>query len=571
VTEKGKLARRERSGGSKRHTLGVLRLSGGSLAGYAIVVSVMALLWVLLPSVKAPAQKLQQLGKKGSAVLGGVVNFKTLAELEALAPAQSGQRVIPFMPAPPPHPLPSGNAIATPQAPPPTTPGAALLPSPAPLKSFAALGDDDTAIPPDTMGAAGPNHLVVTLNTQVRIQDRSGTTISTVSLDSFWGSLSGVSSVFDPRLTYDPFDNRWIFVVGANPESASSLLLVGVSQSSDPTGNWNLYKVTVDGTGTDWGDFPSIGFNKDWVGVNLNLFTVSGNAFDMGAIYAINKADLYAGNATVGLTTFTDSNAFAEAPAATFDDSLATLYLVEGFNGNSGGSGYLRISSISGTVGSEVYAGQVALVGTPNPWAFEPTGGGDFAPQLGTTHKIQNNDDRILNVVYRNGSLWAAHNVFLPASHPTRTAAQWWQFAPDGTVQQFGRVDDATGTNFYAFPTIAVNSQNDVLLSYSIFSATQYASASYSIRSGGDPPNTLRSVNLLKAGEAVYYKTFGGSQNRWGDFSSTVVDPANDLDFWTIQEYASSPNFGNGDNRWGTWWGEVTPPPLKRRGQVISQ
>jgi hypothetical protein len=36
------------------------------------------------------------------------------------------------------------------------------------------------------------------------------------------------------------------------------------------------------------------------------------------------------------------------------------------------------------------------------------------------------------------------------------------------------------------------------------------------------------------------------------------VDPANDTDLWTIQEFgASSPSSGNS---WGTWWGRITPP-----------
>lgn len=583
MAENSRLARETRPGSSLDRNFAWLRTPGryttsiiapGRIAGYAFLVCVLSLAGVGFYPGRMFAQETPQRGNKGLAVLGAVVNFKQLAAREALSPSppHPERRVIPFMSGPSSRPLPAGTAPAeAAQAPAPSAPSPTVLSSPAPLKSFEALGDNDQYIPPDTMGAAGPSHLMVTLNSQVRIQDKSGNQVSIVTLYSFWSGLSGVSLVFDPRLTYDPFNDRWIFVVGANPESTSSLLLVGASQTSDPTGSWNLYKVTVDGTGTDWGDYPSLGFNKDWVVVNLNLFSVSGNLFDMGKIFVLKKSDLYSGNATVGMTTFTDSNDFTEFPAVTYDNSLATLYLVENYNGNSGGRGYLRISSISGTVGSETYTAQVAFVSTSNTWASGPSGGADFAPQLGTTHKIQNNDARIMNAVYRNGSLWAAQNAFLPANNPSRTAAQWWQFAPDGTVQQFGRVDDSTGTNFYAFPSIAVNSENDVLLGYSTFSASQYASAAYSIRSGGDPPNTLRTLHLLKAGEAVYYKTFSGTLNRWGDYTSTVVDPTNDLDFWTIQEYASSPNFANGDNRWGTWWGNVTPPPLKRRGQLISQ
>src|SRR5207245_8373711 len=74
------------------------------------------------------------------------------------------------------------------------------------VSSFQALNDNNTAIPPDTHGAVGPNHLMVTLNSQVQIQNRSGGTISTVSLDSFWGPVRDLSSyVFDPKVLYDPF------------------------------------------------------------------------------------------------------------------------------------------------------------------------------------------------------------------------------------------------------------------------------------------------------------------------------------------------------------------------------
>ncbi|MBI4479818.1 MAG: hypothetical protein HY651_07315 [Acidobacteria bacterium] len=178
-----------------------------------------------------------------------------------------------------------------------------------------------------------------------------------------------------------------------------------------------------------------------------------------------------------------------------------------------------------------------------------------------------------MNMVYRSGSLWAAHNVFLPpGGAPTRTAAQWWQFTPAGVLQQAGRVDDGTGTIFYAYPSIAVNSQNDALLGFSSFSESQFASAGYAFRFAADAVNTMRDPVMLKAGEASYFKTLSGTKNRWGDYSSTVVDPVNDLDFWTIQEYASSPDFPNGDDRWGTWWGKVSPTTTvtRRRGQIVS-
>jgi hypothetical protein len=500
-----------------------------------------------------------------------VMDFTELAQREAAAPARKPERrVVPFMPMPPRHAVPAGGPIRKAVAPLPPAPNqpSSLAPSPAPALSFLALDDDDTSIPPDTQGAVGPNHLMVTLNRGVRIQDRLGSALSTVSLASFWTS-TGATGVFDPRVVYDPFNNRWIFASASDAQSATSSVVVGVTQTSDPTGKWNLYRITADSGGMTWADFPSLGFNKDWVVVTVNMFGNVSGAFQNSQIFVGTKSALYAGNPAT-FRSFTEPSGFTQAPAVTYDNALGTMYLVDDFNGNFGGNGLLRISTITGTVGSEAYTASTAFPTTANTWASQPANGADFAPQMGTSNRIQNGDSRMLKVVYRNGSLWAAQNAFLPASTPTRTAAQWWQFKSDGTVQQFGRVDDPTGALFFAYPTIAVNAQNDALLGYSKFSASQFASADYSVRLASDPPNTMRSDVLLKAGEAVYFKTFGSGQNRWGDYSNTVVDPVNDLDMWTIQEYASSPNFPNGDNRWSTWWGRITPQK-KRRGQLISQ
>jgi hypothetical protein len=490
-------------------------------------------------------------GIPGVADQSSVVNMRSLAAEQSLAPAEpSHQKVTPLLSTPR---MPVPKELITTQIQPPPSPAAPQVPSPAPIASFLALGDSDIWIPPDTHGAVGPSHLMVTLNSQVRIQDRTGGVISTVTLESFWSSLSSPNT-FDPKILYDPYGERWIFTAMANSASANSSLLVGVSQSSDPTGTWNLYRIDADASNLDWADYPSIGFNKDWIVVQANMYTIAANANNGSKIYVFNKADLYA-NGTGLYTLFSRSDiGSTQVPATTYDETLSTIHLLMTWNGNSSGSGKLRMFTITGSVGSEVLT-YGSFVSTPNPWEWGPPGMIDFAPQLGSSTKIHANDDRIQNVVYRNGYLWCTHTVFLPAGTPTRSAVQWWQISTAGAILQRGRIDDSGGDNFYAFPSIAVNKDSHVLIGYSRFSATQYASANYAFRMASDAANTLRNDTVLKAGEAPYYKTFSGTRNRWGDYSHTVVDPLNDDDMWTIQEYAALPSGGH--DRWSTWWGKI--------------
>lgn len=436
---------------------------------------------------------------------------------------------------------------------------AAGVTSPPPAISFQALGDNNTSIPPDTHGAVGPDHVMTVLNTQVRIQDRAGTILSTVAHDLFWLPV-GFVNAFDPKVLYDHAAGRWIFTAMANSRSASSTILMAVSQTSDPTGVWNFFAVDADPADNNWADYPSLGFNKDWIVVSVNMFGISPQTNGPVNLFVFNKADLYAGG--VGQFTLlqeTSGNSFTMVPAITHDDNLGIEYLIETDSLITqyffGSVNRLRVSTITGPVGAERLTVGTAFASSAQPWGTSDLFG-TFLPQLNSPFGIDGGDARIQNLVYRNGSLWCTHTAFLPAAAPDHTAVQWWQIATNGVVRQLGRVEDTAGLVSFSYPSIAVNRFEDVLIGFSRFSASQYASAGYAFRGSGDPLNTLQDDYTLKAGEAPYFKTFGGFANRWGDYSSTMVDPLNDTDMWTIQEYASTPL--GGFSRWGTWWGMVS-------------
>jgi hypothetical protein len=453
------------------------------------------------------------------------------------------------------------NAVVMEEITAPTPPFTPTLPnSPSPAVSFQGLGDANTSTPPDTDGAVGPNHVMTMLNTEVRIQDRTGTIISTTNFFGWWhGKISTVTDVFDPRITYDPYSQRWIATAGAEPGGTSSSILIAVSQTSDPTGSWYAFSLLADTSGAAWADFPTMGFTKDRITVSWNYYNVSGGAANGVGIFVFDKSSLYSGTLSREFFYLSAStNGLSICPAITYDTNTSTVYLLQDFNGNFNGSGYLALYTISGTFGSDSLS-QVSFPSTANPWANFAPGDANFAPQAGLSVNIHAGDSRINQLTLRNGSLWAAHTVFLPASSPTRCSVQWWQVNTNGSVSQRGRLDDPSGVHFYAYASIAANRFGDALIGYSSFSTNQYASAEYSLHALNDPSGTLETDYTFKAGESPYWKTFGDTRNRWGDYSRTMVDPVNDVDFWTVQEYAGtyvgSPV--NNSGRWGVWWAGV--------------
>jgi len=414
--------------------------------------------------------------------------------------------------------------------------------------SFEALDDAGITIPPDTQGTVGTSHIMTTLNDRIRIHTKQGYPVQTVYLSDFWQT----PQPFDPRICYDPFNNRWIFCAGANPGASDSQLLLAVSRTFDPTGTWDIYYIQVDPTATPtsgvWADFPSLGFNKNWIVVQTNMFDVATGYFDYSQVRVFNKAELFSHGAG-NFTLFTLNGLGAvQVPAQTYDKT-SSLYLVQDWQGDTGnGQGTLRLYTLSGSIGQETLSVS-GLVTIDNTWAP----GGPNAPQANSSVQIATNDSRILSLCSLNGSLWGVQTVFLPTASPNHTAIQWFQINPlTLSIKQTGRIEDVSGQIFYAFPSIGVNSFNDVLIGYSFFSPSIYASSGYAFRYQNDPLGTVRCPNTLKAGADVYTKDFGSGEVRWGDYSATMPDP-NGKDLWTIQESADT------GNRWLTWWGKISP------------
>lgn len=405
------------------------------------------------------------------------------------------------------------------------------------------------------------------LNHGVHVQSRSGASITNYDYETnlFWTSTTiGAHSGTDPRIIYDPYHHRWLATCFINADETNAAVLVGVSLTSDPTynTNWFFQRVKADTNSVLWADSPTIGFNKDWVVLQANMYTNVIRGYSRSHIWVFNKSNLYAGisNAPI-LISHTNLNASgSELPAVTYDNSLSTLYLLQHVTGNSNGSGYLRLFSITGAVDSPVLnyvTNPVYARATNATWRDVITNWyRDFAPQSNSAIKLATAPDaRVTSVVYRNGSLWTSHTIFLPIDNPTYSAVQWWQIDPvNGAVLQRGRVEDPIRVDFHAFPSIAVNQWNDVLIGYSSFSTNYYASAAYSFRAFYDPRNSLRNSRRYWPGEDVY----GISGVRWGDYSASCVDPLNDTDLWTIQEYAAA--IVDGQDYWGTRWAQVKIP-----------
>jgi hypothetical protein len=447
------------------------------------------------------------------------------------------------------------------------------------VRNFQALPDNNSTIPPDTHGAVGIAYVMTFLNSQVRVQNRTGTALSTISYSAFWSPV-GAASLSDPRVLYDPETGRFYASSIADFETANSSVLLAVSDNGNPMGTWKYYRIDADPTNVNWADFDDLGYNQTWIAITANMFTVANSSFSGPAIWVIDKSSALSGGPLtysyfpVGSDLFGGSRGYAIRVCQTFDPE-SKLYLIDNPNLTSGGVHQLRLTEISGT-------------GPAPVWSATPgsaiTGSGLFAvannfsanmvdaSQLGTTTRVSTNDSRLINAVFRNGKIWCAHSGGLPVASVNRTAVFWYQVDPatmPNPIVQSGVLDGGANVHMF-FPSITANINNDAFLGFSRSDPTKYVEAAYTGRLWTDPPGTLSPVAVLKLGEASYVKNFGGPEVRWGDYSATVVDPLDSLSFWTIQEYAAHDvGPGASDDRWGTWWG-TTMVDMDRDGVADS-
>jgi hypothetical protein len=468
-----------------------------------------------------------------------------------------------------------------------------LAGSPVPLQNYEGLPDITSGggflfIPPDTRGAIGTdaiNRTFVNLNNAYRVQNKTtGATVSTTDMEVFWAP-TGATGLFDPRVVFDPYNNRWILAAVSNAQTAASSILVGISNTSDPAGTYTLFTFDADpgptGPNNEWADYPMIGFNTDKVAISVNMFTFAG-AFTEGRLLVLDYP-LLRGMVPAASATYFHSGAavpsgipsanggFCMHPVFTYSSTEPTLYFVSHMS--SAGATY-RLTRLTGTqpVALTLTIGAVTvrpggawvnLGGNLLPQAPEPAGG------IGGTAELEAQDAQIRCMpVFRNGSVYYAQSVGLPAGAATRSAVQWTQLnATTGAVVQGGRIEDPTATFTnglpnYAFGSIAVNAADDILVGFSRFESDSFVSAAYAYHDHTDAAGSMRTPYNYKLGEDYYECDFatGASRNRWGDYSSTVVDPTDDMTMWTLQEYAETNIYGNTDimnGTWGTWWARV--------------
>jgi len=452
----------------------------------------------------------------------------------------------------------------TPAAPstPAVSSSAPVISAPAPAASNSFEGLDFTnwgaGHPPDTNGDVGPQYYIQTINTSVGIYNKSdGSRVTafifnTLMSQGNFGNLCDTSNFGDPVVLYDTFEDRWIItdfafnLSGGNPV-APEFQCFAVSKSGDPVaGGWNFYSIQVSG---GFGDYPKFGIWPDGLYMSANVFGFgAGGAFQNVRVWALNKAQMYAGAATVQVVSF-------DAPSAEFTLLPSNARLQTGTppagspNYFSVVAQFLNVVSVYkfhtdwNNTAAATFTGPFMSLTATNWSQLLAANQTEQSPgnKLDTLYfrlMMQNQYTNIGGVE----SLWNTHTVGGSGVSSAQSAVRYYEVkVTGGTVeanasQAFTYSPDATVFRF--MPSVAVDRAGDMAIGYSATNATLNPAIRYAGRLAGDPVNSItQTEQSLIEGTGTQSGNCGASScTRWGDYSAMTLDP-DGCTFWYTNMY----------------------------------
>lgn len=416
-------------------------------------------------------------------------------------------------------------------------------------------------LPPDTVGDVGPNHYVQAVNVTWRVYNKAGVPQTPVmTIGSLFATIPGPcanTNAGDPIVLYDSYADRWLisqFCTVANPNNHQ---LIAISQTPDPAGAYYLYDFMM--PNNKFNDYPKFGVWPDGYYMTDNQFNQAGTAFLGGGAFSFDRAKMLAGDPTASFIYFdlfaldpsiggmlpSDADGLNPPPAGA--PNVFAYFIATEFGDASDG---LRVFDFRSDFGVPANSTFTERAESPIAVAaFDPStppGRDDIEqppPANNATAALDAIGDRLMHrLQYRNfgthqslvtnhtvnvgtGTTQALHQAGVRYYELRNTAGTYGvneqaSFAPDATNRWMG--------------SAAMDQQGNLAVGYSVSSTTVFPGVRYAGRLAGDPPNGLfQGEATMQAGGFVQTNT----SSRWGDYSSTNLDPSDDCTFWHTNEY----------------------------------
>jgi len=428
-------------------------------------------------------------------------------------------------------------------------------------RNFNGLPIGGAGIPNDNnMAISNDGTIVSVINSSVTMLKSGGSLIRYRTLRTIVNNvLPNLDRTYDPKIVYDPYEDKFILVFLQGSTSADTRIVVGFTETNNPDGIWNFY--ALDGNpfpGKTWSDYPIISINKNDLYITVNILR-DGESWQEGfvesVIWQVNKENGYKGDTLVKRLfydlKFDGKSIWSICPISptvlTQDDGMYLLSVRPSALEND----TLFIHRIEGNAKSItsdyslIIAKANIKYGVP-PSAYQPAAG----------YRLQTNDTRVLSGFYTKDHFQYVQSTYVPISkssglfHGIGTGLAKREYAVEANYIYNDSFD-------MAYPSITSTANEQ-------FTASSVITASYSSKE--HYPGTLvihhnqssglasiySKPAIVKKGEGLINTFLADSIERWGDYTAIQTKYNEQDKVWLCG------SFGKSNSQNGVWIGEVS-------------
>lgn len=418
-----------------------------------------------------------------------------------------------------------------------------------------------SGVPPDTNGSVGRTAYVQSVNDAFAVFakdthqmlsgyiDGSGFTLAPFDARSLWNGFGGgceLANHGDPIVLFDKVADRWLVSQLGMPAGGPYSECIAISATADATSRYYRYEFQFqkapDFKASAFNDYPKFGVWPDGYYATFNMFDKPVNGSSQGArLCSFERDKMLVGQpasmqcaqmpASIGGVLPADLDGSTLPPPHSpayflnFGDQVLRLWRLHIDWTNDKNSTLSNPPQLLKTASFDYFCTSETSK-RPKPCVVQP----------GTNEKLDSLSDRLMyRLAYRNfedhESLVVNHTVKAGNSSGIR----WYEIRTspgEPSVYQSGTL--APDAAFRWMGSIAMDKAGGILLGYSVSDNTTFPSIRFAGRSSGDPKWALSVEKELQSGH--------GSQpaDRWGDYSSMSVDPADDCTFWFTSQIQPS-------------------------------
>lgn len=416
----------------------------------------------------------------------------------------------------------------------------------------------NNSVPNDNdIAVSNDGYLISVKNTNVWAYNlNTNTLIFQKTLANFTQPLSLGGTQYDPKVIYDPENNRFIVVILRGYTYQTSWIIVAFSSSSNPADPWHFYKLKGNPLNNNtWSDYPVIGMNQNELFIGINTFfngSQNNSGFKESCLWQVDKNAGYIGDTALSTKYYHDI-------LINNNDSIFNITPMCGGSASYGSNMFCLSNENLALENDTFYLLEITgKVNDSNTEMKVTTLRSDVKYFLPVTakqangHTFDTNDSRILGGFYEDGRIQFVQSTTDTANGRT---AIYHGFINTNVnpITCTGNIISENGLD-YGYPNISFTGKklcdNESIITFNHTDSTVFSGASAIFFS-----NELEYSNRvnIKSGEN-YVNVLSGVYERWGDYSGSQRIYNNP------GKVFMSGSFGKQNNTNGTWIAEVISP-----------